>query len=160
MLKKIYNFKTMKQILFFFIFVSCSVHQLNKKDSIKMNSIENQNSHTLSVIEKFNAAFNRHDVDAVMNTMTDDCVFENTSPFPDGTRLEGAVAVRAYWEKFFTNNPDALFEAEDIFAAGDRCLVRWIYRKTKDGKPWHIRGVDVFKVRDGKVAEKFSYVKG
>jgi len=30
----------------------------------------------------------------------------------------------------------------------------------KDGAPVHIRGVDLFRVRDGKVAEKLSYVKG
>jgi uncharacterized protein (TIGR02246 family) len=115
---------------------------------------------TRAVIERFNEAFNRHDADAVMRLMTADCIFENTNPAPDGARLEGAVAVRAYWQKFFTSNPDAQFETEDIIVAGDRCVVRWIYRKTKEGKPWHLRGVDVFKVRDGKVAEKLSYVKG
>lgn len=117
-------------------------------------------SRTLAAVERFNAAFNRHDVDEVMNAMTDDCIFENTNPQPDGARLEGAEAVRAYWQKFFTNNPDAVFETEEIFATGDRCVVRWVYRKTKEGKPWHLRGVDVFKVRNGKVAEKLAYVKG
>lgn len=115
---------------------------------------------TLKAVERFNDAFNRHDVDAVMAAMTDDCVFENTSPPPEGARFVGATAVREYWEKLFLNSPNATFEAEDIFAAGDRCLVCWIYRKTKDGKPWHLRGVDVFRVRNGKVSEKFSYVKG
>lgn len=99
---------------------------------------------TITAVERFNSAFNRHDVNAVMDAMTEDCIFENTSPAPNGTRVEGDAAVRAYWEKFFANNPDAHFEAEDIFAAGDRCVVRWIYRKTKEGKPWHLRGVDVF----------------
>lgn len=115
---------------------------------------------TLAAVERFNDAFNRHDVDAVMAAMTDDCVFENTSPFPDGTRIEGQSAVRAYWEKFFQGSPTAHFDAEDVFASKDRCLVRWKYTKTKDGKPWHIRGVDVFRVRGGKISEKLSYVKG
>ena len=115
---------------------------------------------TRMAVEKFNAAFNRHDVDAVMDAMTEDCVFENTSPTPDGTRIEGAAAVRAYWQKFFAANPDALFETEEIFATADRCVVRWTYSKTKDGKPWHLRGVDIFKVKDGKVSEKLAYVKG
>ena len=48
-----------------------------------------------------------------------------------------------------------------MFAAGDRCTVRWLYRWVDaDGKDGHIRGVDVFRVRDGKVAEKLAYVKG
>jgi ketosteroid isomerase-like protein len=123
-------------------------------------SYEQQTAATLAAVEIFNKAFNRHDADAVMAAMTEDCVFENTSPAPDGLRLEGAAAVRAFWEKFFAASPDAFFEAEEIVAAGDRCVVRWLYRKTKDGKPWHLRGVDVFKIRDGKVAEKLAYVKG
>ncbi len=115
---------------------------------------------TIAAVERFNAAFNRHDVDAVMNAMTEDCIFENTNPQPDGTRFEGAEAVRAFWTKFFASNPDAIFETEEIFANGDRCVVRWIYRKTREGKPWHLRGVDIFKVRNGKVSEKLAYVKG
>ncbi|MBX7042758.1 MAG: nuclear transport factor 2 family protein [Ignavibacteria bacterium] len=124
------------------------------------DTFSNSSDATLAAIERFNEAFNRHDVDAVMNAMTDDCIFENTYPSPDGLRIVGTEAVRSFWEKFFESNPDAFFEAEDIFAAGDRCTVRWIYRKTKEGKPWHLRGVDVFRVRGGKVAEKLSYVKG
>jgi ketosteroid isomerase-like protein len=115
---------------------------------------------TFAAVQRFNGAFNRHDVAAVMAAQTEDCVFENTAPAPDGARFEGQAAVRAFWERFFENSPDALFEAEDVFAAGDRAVVRWIYRKTRDGRPWHLRGVDVFRVRDGKVAEKLAYVKG
>lgn len=115
---------------------------------------------TLEAVKRFNEAFNRHDVDDVMAAMTEDCVFENTNPAPDGKRYQGQAEVRAFWEKFFQSSPDALFAAEEMFAAKDRCVVRWIYRKAKDGQPWHLRGVDVFQVRDGKVAEKLAYVKG
>jgi ketosteroid isomerase-like protein len=111
---------------------------------------------TVAIINRFNEVFNQHDVDQLMTLFTDDCIFENTAPFPDGTRYEGQAAVRAFWTDFFANSPHAHFDAEDSFAAGDRCVVRWRY-SWGDG---HIRGVDVFKVRDGKVAEKLSYVKG
>lgn len=115
---------------------------------------------TLETIECFNMAFNNHDLDGVMKSMTDDCVFETTNPAPDGVRVEGSEAMREYWGKFFAGNPDANFQVEEMIVSGYRCVVRWIYRKTKDGKPWHLRGVDVFKVENGKVAEKLSYVKG
>lgn len=49
----------------------------------------------------FNEAFGRHDVDAVMNLMTDDCVFENTLPPPDGDRYVGQADVRKFWQEFF-----------------------------------------------------------
>ena len=117
---------------------------------------------TREVIQRFNDAFNRHDVDAVMAAMTDDCVFENTYPPPDGERYVGQAAVRRFWEQFFSSSPQAVIEPEELFAAGDRCVMRWRYRWAGDeaGTPGHVRGVDIFRVRDGKVAEKFSYVKG
>lgn len=116
---------------------------------------------TLETINRFNAAFNRHDVDAIMALMTDDCVFENTNPPPDGRRFEGQAAVRGAWADLFGASPDAHFETEELVVDDDRCTARWIYRwSAADGTPGHVRGVDVFRVRDGKVAEKLAYVKG
>jgi len=115
---------------------------------------------TRIVVERFNEAFNRHDVDAIMRCMTPDCVFENTRPAPNGTRLAGHAAVRAYWEELFARSPQARFDTEDVFVAGDRCVVQWVYHWVRDGKASHVRGVDLFRVRDGAVAEKCSYVKG
>ncbi|HET9477010.1 MAG TPA: nuclear transport factor 2 family protein [Dehalococcoidia bacterium] len=116
---------------------------------------------TIAAVEAFHAAMNRHDVDGAMNCMTDDVIFETTLPPPDGERFEGQAAVRAFWERFFHGARDQRFETEEIFAAGDRCTVRWLYTWIgPEGEPGHVRGVDVFRVRDGKVAEKLSYVKG
>ena len=92
--------------------------------------------------------------------LTDDTVFEDTSPQPDGRRIEGKAAVVEFWRGWFARNADAVFEAEDVIVSGDRAVVRWIYRKPRNGQPWHLRGVDVFTVRDGKVAAKLAYVKG
>jgi ketosteroid isomerase-like protein len=112
------------------------------------------------VIDRFNQAFNRHNADALAPLLTDDTVFEDTSPAPDGQRIEGKAAVLAFWRGWFTRNADATFEAEDVIVSGDRAVVCWVYRKQRNGKPWHLRGVDVFTVRDGKVAAKLAYVKG
>jgi ketosteroid isomerase-like protein len=115
---------------------------------------------TRAVVERFNEAFNRHDVEGIMQCMTGDCVFENTRPVPDGTRLVGQAAVRRFWEEFFARSPQARFDTEDLFAAGDRCVVRWTYHWVREGKAGHVRCVDLFRVRNGQVAEKLSYVKG
>ena len=112
------------------------------------------------VVERFNEAFNRHDADAVEKLLTDDTVFEDTSPAPDGNRVVGKAAVAAFWRGWFAKNADAKFEAEEVISTGDRVVVRWIYRKMRNGQPWHLRGVDVFHVRDGKIAAKMAYVKG
>jgi hypothetical protein len=60
--------------------------------------ISEQNSQTAApttrmVIDRFNEAFNRHDADALGPLLTDDTVFEDTSPAPDGQRIEGKAAV-------------------------------------------------------------------
>lgn len=67
--------------------------------------------------------------------------------------------MRAARETFFQNSPQAHFDTEEMFAAGDRCVVRWRYTWVKNGVRGHVRGVDVFRVRAGKVSEKLSYVK-
>jgi ketosteroid isomerase-like protein len=116
---------------------------------------------TLAVVNAFNEALNRHDIDAVMSLMTEDCVFENTYPSPDGERYVGQAAVRGFWEKLIDSSPSAYFELEELFAHGDRATQRWRYTWTnEDGARGHIRGVDVFAIHDGKIAEKLAYVKG
>ena len=81
-------------------------------------------------------------------------------PGLDGVEPElGRDAVRAAWDAFFAASPTAHFDGEEVIVAGDRCIVRWIYTWQEDGGG-RVHGVDVIRVRDGKVAEKFAYVKG
>ncbi len=115
---------------------------------------------TRTVIDRFNDALNRHDPNALAPLLTDDTVFEDTSPAPDGRRVEGKAAVLQFWREWFLRNPDARFETEETIVLGDRAVVRWIYRKVRNGQALHLRGVDVFRVRDGRVAAKLAYVKG
>jgi len=113
------------------------------------------------VLARFSAAFGSGDVDAIMALMTDDVVFESTGPAPDGVRHEGAEAVRAVWEELFGQTRGARFTEEDAFVADGRGVLRWRFDWVDDdGSPGHVRGVDVLTHRDGKVAEKLSYVKG
>ena len=114
----------------------------------------------VDVVDRFNDAFNAHDVEAIMKLMTPDCVFEGTTP-PDGDRHAGQAEVRGAWETFFAASPDAAFTVEETIAAGDRVVVRWRYDwGSGPHGPGHVRGVDVFRIRDGLVGEKLSYVKG
>jgi len=112
----------------------------------------------LAVVVRFNDAFGRHDLAALGALITDDCVFEDTSP-PDGVRHEGRDAVQAAFAAFFADSTLDAFRTEDGFVAGDRVAIAWRYR-WGDGDAEHIRGVDLFAVRDGRVAAKLAYVKG
>lgn len=61
----------------------------------------------------------------------------------------------------FSDTTEPLFETEESFVLGDRAVVRWKFSWLQpDGERGHVRGVDVLRLRDGKVAEKLSYVKG
>lgn len=111
-----------------------------------------------AVLARFGDAFAGADLDATMALVTDDVVFETTSPVPDGLRLEGRDAVRAAWAEVMAT-PGMELTEEESFVSGDRATVRWRYDWGGDD-PGHVRGVDVIRFRDGLVAEKLSYVKG
>jgi ketosteroid isomerase-like protein len=115
----------------------------------------------MRIVLDFNQAFNRHDVAGMMRLMSDDCIFENTHPAPDGTAYSGKEAVTQFWKDFFDESPQAHIDIEDIFGMGNHCIMRWRYNWVdQDGNQGHVRGVDIFQVRDGFIFEKFSYVKG
>jgi ketosteroid isomerase-like protein len=114
----------------------------------------------LAAVERFNRAFGARDIDAVMAAMTSDCLFEDTTP-PDGIRHTGAAAVGAAWHALFAAAPRGVFTGEETIAVGDQVISRWRYDfDADDPAAGHVRGVDLFTVRNGLVAEKRAYVKG
>ncbi len=116
---------------------------------------------TIATIQQFNEALNRRDIEGMLALLSEDCVFENTYPAPDGTRYEGQDEVRRFWIEFFAASTRAAIETEEIFATGERGVMRWVYHWIDpEGQPGYIRGVDVYRVHQGRVAEKLSYVKG
>ena len=115
----------------------------------------------IRVVLAFNDAFNRHDVAAMMQLMSDDCVFENTAPAPDGTVYTGKEAVTQAWQDFFRASPHAHIHIEEVFGFGNRCIMRWRYEWVDEaGRLGHVRGVDIFREKNCLISEKLSYVKG
>ena len=109
----------------------------------------------------FNEVFNRHDVEGMVALMSDDCIYEHNAPAPDGIAYSGKEAVTQFWQDFFRESPQAHIEIEEIIGLGMRCVMRWRYDwEDVAGKKGHIRGVDIFKLKDGFICEQFSYVKG
>ena len=108
----------------------------------------------LAVVAAFGAACNAHDLDAALGLCSEDVVFESTTP-PDGDRVVGHTDLRSVWTPLFENLATHV-EVEDTTVVGDRVVQQCFY-SWGDG---HVRAVDLYRVRDGKITEKLSYVKG
>ena len=112
-------------------------------------------------LESFCDAFNRHDLDALMAHMTDDCVFDaSAGPDQEGRRYRGQEAVRRGFAEVFATFPDGQWQEGRHLVAGDRGLSEWVFRGTKtDGTRVEVNGIDVFTFRDGKIVVKDSFRK-
>lgn len=112
-------------------------------------------------LQAFADAWNRHDVEALMTFMTDNCVFESSAGSEAcGTRYAGRDAVRAGFAEVWKTFPDAHWGNARHFVQGDRGVSEWIFTGTKtDGSRVEVHGCDLFTFRDGKIAVKNSYRK-
>ncbi len=123
---------------------------------IRMSKLETG----MRTVLEFNEAFNRHDVHGMIKLMSDDCIFESTDPAPDGVMYSGKEAITRFWQDFFHHSPHAKNEIEEIFGLGERVILRWKYTwKDAEGEKGHVRGIDLYQVRNGAILEKLSYVK-
>lgn len=110
-------------------------------------------------VQRFNDALERRDFGQFADVMTEDCVFEDTDPRPNGKRYEGKETVLSFFREMAKSSPHSRFEIEETFTSGDRCVVLWNHRWVREGVSGNNRGIDVFRVREGRVAEKLSYTK-
>lgn len=115
----------------------------------------------MRVVLAFTETFNRHNIESMMQLISDDCVMEDFTGAPDGNKYSGKQEITRFWKDSFRLSPNIHIEIEDIFGFGYRCIMRWKSKWINDsGENKYIRGVDIFKVRDDLICEKLSYVKG
>lgn len=108
----------------------------------------------------FNEALNRHDVDAMLGLVSDDCVMESADPAPDGTLYRGKPEIAAYWRALFRRAPHAQMQGEEVFGLGYRCMMRWKYSDGQPADGRSVRGVTLFQIRNNLLSDIRLYVKG
>jgi ketosteroid isomerase-like protein len=115
----------------------------------------------VGALKELLAAFNSHDVDAVMEFFTEDCVLETPRGVdPWGRRLEGKEDVRKGIEARFAGIPDIHYGNDRHWVCGDRGVSEWTITGTDtSGAEVQVRGCDLFELRDGKIVRKDSYWK-
>ncbi len=106
-------------------------------------------------------AFNRHDVDAIMNYCADDIVWVMArGPHPWGRKYQGAAEVRQALVERFKSIPDAQWRDGTDYVLGDVGVSEWtLVGTTTQGEKLELRGCDLWKFRDGKVIKKDTYWK-
>jgi len=114
------------------------------------------------LLEDWNRAWDRHDLEGVMGLFHEEIVFENWT----GGAAQGKEALRQAWEPWFRNHGGFRFVGEDLFIdeAAQKVLYQWCLEwpspeKGFEGKPEKRRGVDVIHFREGKIHRKFTYAK-
>jgi ketosteroid isomerase-like protein len=123
---------------------------------IRMSRVES----AVRIVLRLNEAFNRHDVAGIMQLMSDDCVHESSQPSPGRIAYSGRNEVTGFWENYFRHLPDVHRDIEEVFGLGARCVMRWKIRTGKNKKSAAMRGVDLYRIKDGVISETLSYVKG
>jgi uncharacterized protein (TIGR02246 family) len=106
------------------------------------------------LIDTYNDAWNRQDLDTIASMHADDIVFHNWTA---GDRVEGADAVRAHIGGIFERNPTLRFTGRAMRVADDFVVSEWTAQTTADGATREWDGVDVFPIIDGKIARKDVY---
>ena len=120
-----------------------------------------QSDSSLTLLERFSAAWNNHDLSGLMACMHGDCVFETAAGSEAcGTRVEGRSAVAAAFESAWINVPDAQWTQAHHWVSGDRGVSEWTFEGTaQDGSRIQANGVDLFTFKDGLILVKDVFRK-
>ena len=119
-----------------------------------------ERSLTAAAVERYLAALNGHDPDAIAACVTDDFHNEHTSAL--GTGLQGREAYRERLRGFLAEFSELRYEPEDLIVDGDRAAVPYTMTCVWLGDapaahPVSIRGVFRFRVEDGLIAHRVDY---
>ena len=110
------------------------------------------------LFRRFGRAFNKADVEEIAACVTDDFEWRlNAGGAPAGAVLKGKEALRAHFADKSKAHREARFSDARIHRAGDKLF--GTFRITHAGKPFDRYGIDLYELRDGKIALKDSYLK-
>ena len=113
-------------------------------------------------LAEWNAAWDNHDIDGVMELFHDEVLFDNWT----GGTAKGKEDLRKAWTPWFANHGGFRFTEEETFIDVDeqKVLYRWrldwpSLEEGYEGKTEKRRGIDILHFRDGKIINKLTYSK-
>jgi ketosteroid isomerase-like protein len=116
---------------------------------------------TVATLEAVLAAFNRHDIEAIMAFFTEDATIEMPrGADPWGSRCAGKAAVREGLAARFSGIPDVRYSDDRHWVCGDRGVSEWLLTgATTTGERIAVRGCDLWEFHEGRIRRKDSYWK-
>jgi ketosteroid isomerase-like protein len=116
---------------------------------------------TVNTLRSFLDAFNRHDLDAIMEYFHEDCEFYMPrGKGPRGDRYAGKEEVRSGLASRFQGIPDVHYGKDAHWTCGSFGVSEWtLTGTTKAGDRIEVRGVDLLEFRDGRITRKDSFWK-
>jgi ketosteroid isomerase-like protein len=106
-----------------------------------------------ALIDEYNDAWNRQDVDAICAMHAPGMVFHNHTA---DECVEGD-AVRGHIARIFENTPSLRFAGRALYVGGDFVVSEWTASAERDGQRAEWDGVDVFPFEDGLIKRKDVY---
>ena len=99
--------------------------------------------------EKFTAAINRHDIEALTSLMTPDHLFVDSM----GHQVKGATSMQLGWRGYFAMCPDYAISIRNVLVQSDLILATGEASGTIDNTPWQTPAAWQVTIRNGQVAE-------
>jgi len=120
-----------------------------------------QQTVTVETLKQILDAFNRHDLDSIMEFFADDCSFDfPRGPEFYGQRFIGKAQVREALAGRFKGIPDVHYGDDVDWISGDRGVSEWTLTGTNlEGVQIKVRGCDLWEFKNGKITRKDSYWK-
>ena len=123
--------------------------------------MDNNQLVTVECLKQLLEAFNRHDLDAIMEFFAEGCSVDMPrGPTPWGRRFTGKAEAREAFASRFKGLPDAHYGDDRHWVCGNMGFSEWTLTGTTPlGEHVEVRGTDHLEFCDGKIIRKDSYWK-
>ena len=128
-------------------------HDVPRRPVVRSPTVSDEGEALRRTIERYNDAWNRHDVDTIVSLHAPDFVFHNWTA---GERVEGD-AVRDHIADIFRNTPSLRFSSRRLYVREDLVVSEWTAQAERDGRLMEWDGVDIFPFENGLIARKDVY---
>ena len=123
-----------------------------------MTTVQSTRTELEALLDRFLDAWARHDLDAAMACMAEDCRYDE---FNEKLWVGKAAVREGFLPQFRGDYGDIQFHMEDmsIDAEAQEALARWlcVFKWKGTRRSW--RGLDILRFRDGLITEKLTYAK-